>query len=64
MSDIILNSTDSLKKWLMPFYREVKEVKHLGNFVFEAITDLGTIKVLTTPVNEECTKIRIVNVLK
>jgi hypothetical protein len=63
MNDVINNNSDSIKEWLLLFYKEVKEVKHLGNFVFEAVTNLGTIKILATPMNEDQTKIKVVRAL-
>jgi hypothetical protein len=63
MNDVINNNSDSIKEWLLLFYKEVKEVKHLGNFVFEAVTDLGTIKIQATPMNEDQTKIKVVRAL-
>lgn len=63
MNDVINNNSSSIKEWLLLFYKEVKEVKHLGNFVFEAVTNLGTIKIQATPMNEDQTKIKVVRAL-
>lgn len=63
MNDVINNNGDSIKEWLLLFYKEVKEVKHLGNYVFEAVTNLGTIKIQATPMNEDQTKIKVVRAL-
>jgi hypothetical protein len=56
---VVKNSCSSIKKYLKQMYKEVSEVTHVGNYVFEANTDLGLVKVFTKPVNEEEDKIKI-----
>lgn len=63
MNDVINNNSSSIKEWLLLFYKEVKEVKHIGNYVFEAVTNLGTIKIQAVPMNEEQTKIKVVRMV-
>ena len=53
------NNTNSIKNWLEKSIRTVEEVKHIGNFVFEAKTSLGIIRLHTEPINEEQTRIKI-----
>lgn len=53
------NNTGAIKHWLEKSVRTVEEVKHIGNFVFDAKTSLGTIRIYTEPANEEQTKIKI-----
>ena len=62
-NDVVNNNGDSIKEWLLLVYKEVKEIKHIGNFVFEAVTNLGTIKIQTIPMNEDQTKIKIIKVV-
>lgn len=56
------NNTKAIEEYLKKkSVKEVYEVEHKGNFIFEAKTSLGTIKVVTEPVNEEQTRIRIIS---
>jgi hypothetical protein len=57
---IIKNDSVSIKKYLEKSYKEVLSIKHIGNFVFEAVTSVGSIKIITEPVNENEIKILLV----
>jgi hypothetical protein len=57
---IIKNDSGSIKKYLEKSYKEVLDIKHIGNFVFEATTPAGTVKIITEPVNENEIKILLV----
>lgn len=57
----IENSTGSIKNYLEKSVKKVYEVKHLGNFIFEANTTLGTIRIITEPVNKQESKIKIIS---
>lgn len=54
---IIENTSGSIKKYLEKSIKEVYSIKHIGNFIFEATTTSGTIKIITEPINEEQIKI-------
>jgi hypothetical protein len=54
---IIKNNSESIKKYLEKSVKEVYQIKHIGNFIFEVTTTLGTIKIIAEPVNEEKIKI-------
>ena len=53
------NNTGAIKTWLEKSIKKVDEVNHIGNFIFEAKTSLGTIRIHTEPVNEEQTRIKV-----
>jgi hypothetical protein len=56
---VLKNNGVDLKNYLEKSLKEVYSIEHIGNYVFEAHTSLGTIQIRTEPVDEEQTKMKI-----
>lgn len=60
---VINNDTDSLKNFLHEYGIEnVIAVKHINNFVFEAITPSSFVKIITEPFDDEQKHIKILSI--
>ena len=63
MKDVIDNNTDAIKSFLTEYgLKGIVTVKHIGNFVFEAITHSNSIKIITEPFDEEEKYIKILSI--
>lgn len=62
MKNVIDNNTDSIKKFLNNHkIEDIILVKHIGNFIFEAITPSGFIKIFTEPFDDEQNYIKVLS---
>lgn len=60
---IIINHTHAIKEFLIENgIKGIISVKHLGNFIFEAITLDSRIEIITEPVDEEEKQIKILSI--
>jgi hypothetical protein len=57
---ILKNDSKAIKEHLEKSIEEVYSIKHIGNFVFEATTSAGTVRIITEPVNEKEIKVLII----